>query len=220
MRVLYKSLLILSKLEERYGWLAKTIQCMALCEACHTCLPSSLSIPGVIEPMTKANSDSSKKAIFHAVAEVLAQHGLNATTVDSERPWGGFYVIDEAQTAQFIDVYFGAERGEIALGEQKLSPKILIVEPEKRLSWQYHHRRTELWKVVNGKAGVMLSETDQETTVETQNIGDVIRIGSQLRHRIVGLDSWGVLAEIWQHSDPANPSNEDDIVRVNDDFGR
>jgi mannose-6-phosphate isomerase-like protein (cupin superfamily) len=170
--------------------------------------------------MTKANIDSSKHAIFQAIAEELAQHGLNTTAVDSERPWGGFYVIDESQTAQFIDTYFAEERGEIALGEQKLSPKILIVEPEKRLSWQYHHRRTELWKVINGKAGVVLSDTDEETSVQTRNIGDVIRIGAQQRHRIVGLDSWGVLAEIWQHSDPANPSNEDDIVRVTDDFGR
>lgn len=170
--------------------------------------------------MTKANIDSSKHAIFQAVATELAEHGLNTTAVDPERPWGGFYVIDEAQTALFIDTYFAEERGEIALGEQKLSPKILIVEPEKRLSWQYHHRRTELWKVVNGKAGVMLSDTDEETSVQTRNIGDVIRISTQLRHRIVGLDSWGVLAEIWQHSDPAHPSDEDDIVRVTDDFGR
>jgi hypothetical protein len=29
-----------------------------------------------------------------------------------------------------------------------------------------------------------------------------------------------MLAEIWQHTDDANPSNEDDIVRVQDDFGR
>ena len=129
-------------------------------------------------------------------------------------------MIDEDQTAKFIDTYFAEERGEIALGGQKLSPKILIVEPEKRLSWQYHHRRTEIWKVVNGKAGVMLSDTDAETEVQTQNIGDVIRIGTELRHRIVGLDSWGVLAEIWQHSNPSHPSDEDDIVRVTDDFGR
>jgi hypothetical protein len=36
----------------------------------------------------------------------------------------------------------------------------------------------------------------------------------------VGLNEWGVLAEIWQHINPAHPSDEDDIVRVQDDFGR
>ncbi len=198
----------------------RSITALPRSEADSRCVASSPHISGVIEAMTKANIDSSKQAIFQAIATELAEHGLNATTVDSKRPWGGFYVIDEDQTALFIDTYFAEQRGEIALGEQKLSPKILIVEPEKRLSWQYHHRRTELWKVINGKAGVMLSDTDEETTVQTKNIGDVIRISSQLRHRIVGLDSWGVLAEIWQHSDPSNPSNEDDIVRVTDDFGR
>jgi len=29
-----------------------------------------------------------------------------------------------------------------------------------------------------------------------------------------------VLAEIWQHTDAQNPSDENDIVRVQDDFGR
>jgi hypothetical protein len=29
-----------------------------------------------------------------------------------------------------------------------------------------------------------------------------------------------LVAEIWQHTDPDHPSNEDDIVRVQDDFGR
>jgi len=27
-------------------------------------------------------------------------------------------------------------------------------------------------------------------------------------------------AEIWQHTDKNNPSDEDDIIRVQDDFGR
>ena len=44
----------------------------------------------------------------------------------------------------------------------KLSPKILIVAPNKRLSWQYHHRRAEIWKLIGGTAGVVTSDTDEE----------------------------------------------------------
>jgi hypothetical protein len=40
------------------------------------------------------------------------------------------------------------------------------------------------------------------------------------RHRLIGLAGWGIVAEIWQHTDASNPSDEDDIVRVQDDFGR
>ena len=40
------------------------------------------------------------------------------------------------------------------------------------------------------------------------------------RHRLIGLDGWGIVAEIWRHTDAENPSDEDDIVRVQDDFGR
>ena len=31
------------------------------------------------------------------------------------------------------------------------------------------------------------------------------------------LDTWGVVAEFWQHTDAESPSNEDDIVRLQDD---
>jgi hypothetical protein len=45
-------------------------------------------------------------------------------------------------------------------------------------------------------------------------------LGQGERHRLVGLEDWGVIAEIWQHTDAAIPSDESDIVRVQDDFGR
>ncbi len=66
----------------------------------------------------------------------------------------------------------------------------------------------------------MRSDTDEQGPVETFEAGDLVRLQQGERHRLVGLDSWGILAEIWQHTDADNPSDEDDIVRVQDDFGR
>ena len=40
-----------------------------------------------------------------------------------------------------------------------------------------------------------------------------------VRHRLIGLDDYAVVAEIWQHTDKI-PSDEEDIIRVQDDFGR
>lgn len=101
-----------------------------------------------------------------------------------------------------------------------VSPKILVVAPGKRLSWQYHHRRSERWKVIGGYAGVVQSFTDDETEIKNYHEGDVIRLQKGERHRLVGLDAWGIIAEIWEHTDSNNPSNEDDIIRLQDDFGR
>ena len=50
--------------------------------------------------------------------------------------------------------------------------------------------------------------------------GDQIEIKKEERHRIVGLDAYALVAEIWIHTDKENPSNEEDIVRVQDDFDR
>ncbi|HSV09188.1 MAG TPA: hypothetical protein VLI68_00370, partial [Hanamia sp.] len=88
------------------------------------------------------------------------------------------------------------------------------------LSWQYHHRRAELWKVIYGEVGIITSETDEERDIQTKKEGDIIVLKKGERHRLIGLESWGVLAEIWKHTDKNAPSDEEDIVRVQDDFGR
>lgn len=139
---------------------------------------------------------------------------------DHNRPWGGFFVLDESQAQQFIAEFFPHLSLEAFAGYEKLSPKILVVAPEQRLSWQYHHRRAELWKLIGGVAGVVISDTDEQTDLQNLSIGDIINLKCGERHRLVGTDGYGVVAEIWQHTDKANPSDEDDIVRVQDDFGR
>jgi mannose-6-phosphate isomerase len=49
---------------------------------------------------------------------------------------------------------------------------------------------------------------------------DKITIKQDERQRLFGINDWAIIAEIWQHTDPNNPSNEEDIVRVQDDYGR
>ena len=165
-------------------------------------------------------SSDHSQSIFQQTRKEIEANNLTIIDHDHERPWGGFFVIDEAQAAHFADLYFDdVPTNELHL-TGKLSPKILVVEPEKRLSWQYHHRRAEIWKVLEGPVGVITSDTDEEGPLETYESGDVITLRQGGRHRLVGLDNWGVLAEIWQHTDPKNPSDEEDIVRLQDDFGR
>ena len=158
--------------------------------------------------------------IFQETAKKLASQGFEIVARDENRPWGGFFVIDEKQAPQFIEAFFPTLSTDGFAGFEKLSPKILLVAPGKRLSWQYHHRRSEIWRLIEGTAGVVKSPTDEQTAVRRLEIGELVRLKCGERHRLVGLNGWGVLAEIWQHEDPANPSDEDDIVRVEDDFGR
>jgi mannose-6-phosphate isomerase len=158
--------------------------------------------------------------IFNSYHFKLEKQGFKIVDSDFFRPWGGFFVISEAQSQMFADEYFeGLDVTNLKISG-KLSPKILIVAPSKRLSWQYHHRRAEIWRVIKGQAGVVRGNTDTENDLEVLNIGDTITLQQGERHRLVGLDDYAVIAEIWQHTDANNPSDEDDIVRVQDDFGR
>ena len=166
------------------------------------------------------NVENLKASIFKTIEEELTQKGFKINNQDQTRPWGGFFVISEDQAQKFADVYFEGIPVEDLKISGKLSPKILVVAPDMRLSWQYHHRRAEIWKVVSGQVGVVTSHTDQEGDLQILKPGDLIKLEQGQRHRLIGTDDWGVLAEIWQHTEKDKPSNEDDIVRVQDDFGR
>jgi mannose-6-phosphate isomerase len=164
--------------------------------------------------------ETQKKDIFDTVAQRLQIEGFKVVNRDETRPWGGFFVIDEAQAQQFADTYFdGLDVESLKIGG-KLSPKVLIVAPGTRLSWQYHHRRAEIWQVISGTVGIKTSATDEEGETKKYHANDQIKLQQGERHRLIGLEDWGVVAEIWQHTDIENPSDENDIVRVQDDFGR
>ena len=152
--------------------------------------------------------------------EVLKSLKLNIIDIDTERPWGGFFVISEDNAQDFSNIYFNGLNTEELKISWKLSPKILIIAPNKRLSWQYHHRRSEIWKVVKGEIKVVTSHDDIERKERILKEGDEIRLSRSERHRIIGLEDYAVVAEIWIHTDKDNPSDENDIVRVQDDFDR
>ncbi|WP_247237796.1 phosphoheptose isomerase [Telluribacter sp. SYSU D00476] len=166
------------------------------------------------------SATSDKTEVFEQVQQYLDSLGFTVVSKDHNRPWGGFFVLEESQAPEFIKQFFPHLSVADFAGFDKLSPKILVVAPGKRLSWQYHHRRAEIWKVIGGKAGVVTSETDEQTDLQELPINAVISLNQGQRHRLVGVDQYGIIAEIWQHTDASNPSDEDDIVRVQDDFGR
>lgn len=161
-----------------------------------------------------------KANVFASIEKFLRDGGFTITSMDTARPWGGFFVLAEDQAGKFASRFFdGLTLDSLTTGD-RLSPKILVVQPESRLSWQYHRRRSEIWKLVAGTAGVVISDSDVQGTLRPLEVGEVVRLEQGKRHRLVGLEEWGVVAEIWQHTDATRPSDEEDIVRVQDDFGR
>jgi mannose-6-phosphate isomerase len=121
---------------------------------------------------------------------------LPEPTVDNSpkfdrRPWGTFTVLDEGEN-------FKVKRIEVL--------------PGKRLSYQKHSQRAEHWFVVQGTAKVTLDDRDIE--IKPGNAID-IAIGSAHRVENPG-DELLVFIEVQS----GNYLGEDDIVRLQDDFGR
>ena len=165
---------------------------------------------------------SSKQNVFDSVEEYLKSIDFPIRSIDNTRPWGGFFTFYEEAAPRFISQFYDKSqvKPEDFPEGAALSPKLLIVAPDQRLSWQYHFRRAEVWKCIFGNVTVRTSDTDEEKDSRILQTGDMIKLAQGERHRIIGNDNFGIIAEIWQHTDPNNPSNEDDIVRLQDDFGR
>jgi mannose-6-phosphate isomerase len=157
---------------------------------------------------------------FEAIEHNLIEKGFRFERTDFDRPWGGFFVIEEDQAALFIETFYPDEDLDLLTKGGRVSPKILVVNPGQRLSWQYHYRRSEVWKLIDGTAGLVRSHTDEEGELYMMSLGEKVTLQQGERHRLVGGKEVGIIAEIWQHVDADHPSDESDIVRLQDDYGR
>jgi quercetin dioxygenase-like cupin family protein len=160
----------------------------------------------------------SKETLFQEGARQLSTLGFQITEIDSHRPWGGYIRVAEDDAGKFIQTFFESKFESQNLPQ---TPKLLFVAPHQRLSWQYHKLRQELWRILSGPVEVITSKTDTPGLAKVYNAGDIIHLDAEERHRIVGLENWGIWVEIWQHISTEHPSTEhEDIYRIADDYGR
>ena len=109
----------------------------------------------------------------------------------SERPWGRYEVLQESATHKV---------------------KCIWVSPGKRLSYQRHEFRAEHWFIVAGDPDVTI-----DGVVKRVGAGDSVDFGIGVLHRIHNIGSTEV---IFVEVQTGTYFGEDDIERVEDDFGR
>jgi mannose-6-phosphate isomerase len=109
-----------------------------------------------------------------------------------DRPWGSYDVVDVGPRFQV---------------------KRLVVKPGKRFSYQRHTLRSEHWYVVAGNGIVTLD--GKELRVRPGDAVD-IAVGAAHRATNTGTSDDLVLIEVQTGS----YFGEDDIVRLDDDYGR
>lgn len=166
-------------------------------------------------------SERPKLALAEEIEGKLVGLGFDVVERNLVKEWGAYFRIDQNQGKEFLKMFFNDIPLPPWAEGLRFDPKILLVAPEKRLSWQYHDRRGEFWRVVKGPVDVYLSPIDEmPDQADTYYDGHVIEIAQGVRHRLAGTDGWGIVAEIWISTDPAWPSDEEDNYRLEDDFGR
>ena len=111
---------------------------------------------------------------------------------DAERPWGYYTVLDDDAPDHKV--------------------KRLVVHPGKRLSYQRHAKRAEHWFIVAGTATVTL-----DGVVTELHPGDSIDIPLGGAHRIA---NEGDVDMVFIEVQRGTYFGEDDIVRLEDDYGR
>ena len=108
-----------------------------------------------------------------------------------ERPWSLFFVLHDEPTYKL---------------------KRIEVDSGGRLSYQYHHKRSEAWTIVEGVGVITLDDIDKEYTK-----GETVLIQQGVKHRIENKGSEKV---IFIEVQTGTYFGEDDIVRIEDDYNR
>ncbi len=115
----------------------------------------------------------------------------NRNLYTETRPWGSFTILEETESYK---------------------TKRIDVNPGKRLSYQSHEKRDELWIIVAGSAKITLDDKDHFL-----KYGENIVIKTKQKHRIENVGD-----EICSFIEVQTGTyfGEDDIVRYEDDFKR
>jgi mannose-6-phosphate isomerase len=107
------------------------------------------------------------------------------------RPWGQYWVLQDESTFKV---------------------KKIEVNPGGRLSYQYHHKRAEVWTIVEGVGRITL-----DGEVKDYKAGEVAIIPLGAKHRIENPFNEPLIFIEVQHG---TYFGEDDIVRIEDDYNR
>lgn len=113
------------------------------------------------------------------------------TNYKEERPWGTF---------------------ENLLDTEYCKVKQIIIKPGQAPSYQYHFKREEVWVVVQGEGELNLDSVKTQVTK-----GQIIHVPVEAKHQIKNnSDKDLIFIEVQM----GNYFGEDDIVRLEDNYGR
>lgn len=164
-----------------------------------------------------------KLDVYDGIREQVMMAGYAIAEENTQKPWGAYVRLESDQTEEFITDFFPhltIEQIRLGIDGAELSPKILLVAPSQRLSLQYHLRRAEIWRFLTDGAYVKSSDDEAGEVIQAKK-GEVVQFAAQARHRLIGSTAtFTMVAEIWQHTNQALLSDEDDIVRLDDDYKR
>jgi mannose-6-phosphate isomerase-like protein (cupin superfamily) len=108
-----------------------------------------------------------------------------------QRPWGEF--------ENLLDVDF-------------CKVKRITIKPGQAPSYQYHYKRSEVYVIIKGKALIKLNDVEQE-----YNVGDTVIIPVLTKHKVTNIGNEDLIFIEVQHGEYFG---EDDIVRLEDNYGR
>jgi mannose-6-phosphate isomerase-like protein (cupin superfamily) len=162
-------------------------------------------------------------AFFADLTTKIQNAGYTIVESNTAKPWGAYFRIDSTQADMFVGEFFpdlDPLQARLGVEGTELCPKILVILPGHRFSWQFHNHRAERWRFLT-PGWYRKSIDDDEGERFPAQADDVVQFLQGERHRLEADSNAPVIvAEIWQPSSIDHATDEDDIVRVADDYSR
>ena len=111
---------------------------------------------------------------------------------------------------RFVEKPWGRE--EIFAHTEAYVGKVLLIRQGEALSLQYHERKEETLRVLDGEVEVHLGTNAEELHSEVLDAGSVVHLPPRTLHRLVAVTDCRLVEVSTNHLD--------DVVRLDDRYGR
>lgn len=176
-----------------------------------------MTIPHLFERAECLRASTTADHLATIAEAAIERAGLLIRRNNPRKPWGIEIKLrgSPERAMAFLQRFFGdlPIAGTLA---NPVMPNIMLIAEAHRLSWHYHDYKRAHLRILHGNVGVSLSPTDEEPAPAVQLPGTYLDIMPGMRHRLMSLSGWAVIAEIAEGAPPGRT----DTHRVRDDYGR
>lgn len=136
------------------------------------------------------------KNIYKFLEHSLSSKGYQFRKKCLNKSWGASWIIGDNSIMKFVNEYFSCFT-DINISRKGIYAKVLMIKPNSSRAGKCYHNRSQFWQVIDGEIGIVTNVPNGEFKMQFYKKNDFVHIREMEHYRVFGLESYGIVAEIW-----------------------